>query len=78
MLGLLLFLLLFLLFLILTVATIFLYVDSIFLHVHLLMDGCGGVFLLFILGSSLGGAGPVKGLRGAGRGGWCEEWARSG
>ena len=32
---------------------------------------------LFILGSSLGGVGPVRGLRGGGRGGWCEEWARS-
>jgi hypothetical protein len=27
---------------------------------------------------SLGGVGPVRGLRGGGRGGWCEEWARSG
>jgi len=25
-----------------------------------------------------GGVGPVRGLRGGGRGGWCEEWARSG
>ena len=40
--------------------------------------GLGGVVLLFILGSSLGGVGPVRGLRGGGRGGWCEEWARSG
>jgi len=40
----------------------------------------GGVsaFLLFILGSSLGGVGPVRGLRGGGRRGWCKEWARSG
>ena len=38
----------------------------------------GGGVLLFILGSSLGGVGPVRGLRGGGRGGWCEEWARSG
>jgi hypothetical protein len=37
-----------------------------------------GVFLLFILGSNLGGGGQVRGLRGGGRGGWCEEWARSG
>jgi hypothetical protein len=37
----------------------------------------GGVVLLFILGSNLGGEGPVKGLRGGGRRGWCEEWARS-
>ena len=36
------------------------------------------VILLFILGSNLGGVGPVRGLRGGGRGGWCEEWARSG
>ena len=34
----------------------------------------GGVVLLFILGSNLGGVGPVRGLRGGGRGGWCEEW----
>jgi hypothetical protein len=40
--------------------------------------GLGGVVLLFILGSNLGGVGPVRGLRGGGRGGWCEEWARSG
>jgi hypothetical protein len=33
----------------------------------------GGVFLLFILGSNLGGGGPVRGLRGGGRRGWCEE-----
>jgi hypothetical protein len=38
----------------------------------------GGGVLLFILGSSLGGVGPVRGLWGGGRGGWCEEWARSG
>jgi hypothetical protein len=38
----------------------------------------GGGVLLFILGSNLGGVGPVRGLRGGGRGGWCEEWARSG
>ena len=31
----------------------------------------GGV-LLFILGSSLGGVGPVRGLRGGGRRGWCD------
>jgi hypothetical protein len=37
----------------------------------------GGV-LLFILGSSFGGVGPVRGLRGGERGGWCEESARSG
>jgi hypothetical protein len=40
--------------------------------------GLGGGVLLFILGSSLDGVGPVRGLRGGGRGGWCEEWARSG
>jgi hypothetical protein len=40
--------------------------------------GLGGRVLLFILGSSLGGIGLVRGLRGGGRGGWCEEWARSG
>ena len=33
--------------------------------------GLGGVVLLFILGSSLGRVGPVRGLRGGGRGGWC-------
>jgi hypothetical protein len=38
----------------------------------------GGGVLLFILGSSLGGVGPVRDLRGGGRGGWCEEWARRG
>ncbi len=37
-----------------------------------------GMVLLFILGSNLGGVGPDRGLRGGGRGGWCEEWARSG
>jgi hypothetical protein len=36
------------------------------------------VVLVFILGSNLGGVGPVRGLWGGGRGGWCEEWARSG
>jgi hypothetical protein len=35
--------------------------------------GLGGGFLLFILGSSLDGVGPVRGLRGGGRGGWCED-----
>ena len=40
--------------------------------------GLGGLFFHFILGSNLGGVGPVRGLRGEGRGGWCEEWARSG
>jgi hypothetical protein len=40
--------------------------------------GFGGVILLFILGSNLGEVGPVRSLRGGGRGGWCEEWARSG
>jgi hypothetical protein len=29
-------------------------------------------------GSNLGGVGPERGLRGGGRRGWCEEWARSG
>ncbi len=38
----------------------------------------GGGVLLFILGSNLGGVGPERGLRGGGRRGWCEEWARSG
>jgi hypothetical protein len=33
---------------------------------------------LYILGSNLGGVGPERGLRGGGRRGWCEEWARSG
>jgi len=36
----------------------------------------GGGVLLFILGSSLGGVGQVRGLWGGGRGGCCEEWAR--
>jgi hypothetical protein len=40
--------------------------------------GLGGVFLHFILESNWGGEGPVRGLRGGGRRGWCEEWARSG
>jgi len=40
--------------------------------------GFGGVVLLFILGSGVGGVGRVGGLRGKGGGGWCEEWARSG
>jgi hypothetical protein len=42
--------------------------------------GLGGVVLLFItiLESNLGGGGPVRGLSGGGRRGWCEEWARSG
>ena len=31
-----------------------------------------------IAGWSLGGVGPDRGLRGGGRGGWCEEWARIG
>ena len=34
--------------------------------------------LLFILGSNWGGVRPERGLRGGGRRGWCEEWARSG
>ncbi len=38
----------------------------------------GGVVLLFILGSNLVRIGQVRGLRGGGRGGWCEEWARIG
>jgi len=29
-------------------------------------------------GWSLGGVGPGRGLRGGGRRGWCEEWARRG
>jgi hypothetical protein len=40
--------------------------------------GLGGVFLLFILESNLGGGGPVRGLRGGGRRGGGEEWDRSG
>jgi hypothetical protein len=40
--------------------------------------GLGGGGLLFILGSNMGGVGPVRGLRGGGSGGRCEEWARSG
>ncbi len=43
----------------------------IFVRVHTLV-------LLFILGSNLGGVGPVRGLLGGGRRGWCDEWARSG
>ena len=42
---------------------------------------CGGVVLtvlFFILGSNLGGVGLVRGLRGVGRRGWRDEWARSG
>jgi hypothetical protein len=31
-----------------------------------------------IEGWSYGGVGPVRGLRGGGRRGWCEEWARRG
>ncbi len=38
--------------------------------------GLGGGVLLFILGSKLGGVGLDRGLRGGGRRGWCEEWAR--
>jgi hypothetical protein len=37
----------------------------------------GGGVLLFILGSNLGGVGPVRGLRGRGRRWWCEDWAKS-
>jgi hypothetical protein len=37
----------------------------------------GGGVLLFILGSNLVTVGPERGLRGGGRRGWCEEWARS-
>jgi hypothetical protein len=37
----------------------------------------GAVVLLFILGSNSVGVGQVRGLRGEGRRGWCEEWARS-
>jgi hypothetical protein len=39
--------------------------------------GFGGGVLLFILRSNLGRVGP-EGLRGGGRRGWCEEWARIG
>ena len=35
--------------------------------------GLGGLVLLFILGSNLGGVGPERGLRGGGRRGWCEK-----
>jgi hypothetical protein len=35
--------------------------------------GLGGLVLLFILGSNLGGVGQVRGLRGGGRRGWCKE-----
>ena len=39
--------------------------------------GAGKVFLggvlLCILGLNLGGVGPVRGLQGGGRRGWCEE-----
>ena len=38
----------------------------------------GGMVLLFILESILGGGGLVRGLRGGGRRAWREEWARSG
>jgi hypothetical protein len=31
-----------------------------------------------IAGWSCGGVGPERGLRGGGRRGWCEEWARRG
>ena len=31
---------------------------------------------MYVMGSSLGGVGPVRGLKGGGRGGLCEECAR--
>jgi hypothetical protein len=40
--------------------------------------GLGGGVLFFVLGSSFGRVGPLKGLWGGGRGGWCEDQARSG
>ena len=39
--------------------------------------GLGGLVLLFMLGSNMDRVGPERGLRGGGRRGWCEEWARS-
>jgi len=39
--------------------------------------GFWGGILLFILGSTLGGVGPNRDLRGGGRRGWCDELARS-
>jgi hypothetical protein len=51
-------------------------------YVKFFSAGAGTVWgvgaLLFILGSSLGGVGQVRGIRGGGRGGWCEEQARIG
>ena len=37
-------------------------------------DCLGEMVILFVLGSNLGGVGRVRGLRGGGRRGWCEEW----
>jgi hypothetical protein len=37
-----------------------------------------GLGRVHIAGLSYGGVGPVRGLRGGGRRGWCEEWARRG
>ena len=54
---------------------------SVIVYVQFSSVGAGMVWgggLLFILGSSLGGVGPDRGLRGGGRRGWCEEWARRG
>jgi hypothetical protein len=47
-------------------------------HPVVVCTGRVGRVLLFILGSNLGGVRPERGLRGGGRRGWCEEWARSG
>jgi hypothetical protein len=40
--------------------------------------GLGGRFFSSFWDRVWGGVGPVRGLRGGGRGGWCEEWARIG
>jgi hypothetical protein len=39
---------------------------------------CRGRGRVHKAGWSYGGVGPVRGLRGGGRRGWCEEWARRG
>jgi hypothetical protein len=48
-----------------------------FVSVRTIKEGSSSVGraggLLFILGLNLGGVGPVRGLRGGGRRGWCEE-----
>jgi hypothetical protein len=56
-----------------------LHISRIYLEEGTYQRGCleglalGGVFLLFILGSNLGGGRSVRGLQGGGRRGWCEE-----